>query len=82
VDEVAERLRTSRASVYGMCNNGRLRHVRVGKGAIRVKASELDNLKAAAQVAPTPDPFAYVPTHLPVRRPRGGRRTASATKPA
>lgn len=81
VDEVAERLRTSKASVYSMCKDGRLLSRRVGKGAIRVRAADLGNMVMLPQIAPNPDPFAYQPTHLPVRS-RRGRRPASASTPA
>jgi len=40
VKEVAERLRVSTATVYGLCKSGKLGHVRVGN-SIRIPEAEL-----------------------------------------
>jgi excisionase family DNA binding protein len=41
VKEVAARLKTSTATVYGLCESGRLSPLRVSTNAIRVLASDL-----------------------------------------
>jgi len=45
VKEAAERLRVSTATVYGLCKDGKLAHVRVGS-SIRIPDAELGRLRA------------------------------------
>jgi len=44
VKEAAERLRVSTATVYGLCKDGKLAHVRVGN-SIRIPEAELGRLR-------------------------------------
>ena len=55
VKEVACRLNLSAQSVYQMCSRRKLRHLRlgVGRGAVRVPASALDEMLADATIQPT-----------------------------
>ncbi len=41
VKEAAARLRTSAATVYGLCERGALRHVRLSTHAIRIAEQDL-----------------------------------------
>jgi excisionase family DNA binding protein len=42
VKQTAERLKVSRATVYALCEAGRLAYVRISTHAIRVAASDLE----------------------------------------
>lgn len=42
VKEAAERLRVSRATVYALCESGRIAFVRISTHAIRIAASDLE----------------------------------------
>ena len=54
VREVAEILRVSKATIYGLCGDGKLVHIRVGsgRGAIRIRQEDLDAFIASAVVQP------------------------------
>jgi excisionase family DNA binding protein len=53
VKEAANRLRVSQATVYTLCANGRLTHVRLGtgRGTIRIPEEQLDVLVSDCTVA-------------------------------
>jgi excisionase family DNA binding protein len=53
VKEAAARLRVSTATVYGLCERGRLPHVRISTHAIRITA---DDLAGYLQSLRTPGP--------------------------
>ena len=46
VSEVAARLRVSPASVYKLCEQGRLRYLRISTHSIRIVAPDLDDFIA------------------------------------
>ena len=54
VQEVAERLKCSRALIYALCEKGRLNHHRLGlgRGTIRISVSDLEAFLQAARVEP------------------------------
>jgi excisionase family DNA binding protein len=54
VREVAEILRVSSATIYALCGNGKLPHIRVGsgRGAIRIRQEDLDAFIEGAVVHP------------------------------
>lgn len=72
VQEVADILRVSRATVYTLCAQGKLSHIRVGagRGTIRIRQEDLDAFVAEATVQreqPTaPKPAAIKLKHLKV----------------
>jgi excisionase family DNA binding protein len=49
VKEVAARLRTSAATVYGLCASGRLAHERISTHGIRIRASDLGDFVVACR---------------------------------
>ena len=56
VDEVMEMLRMSRATVYRLVKNGKLRAYSFGGGRLRFKRSDIDSMIAESMVGPTPTP--------------------------
>jgi len=60
VKEVAGILSVSATTVYEMCREGKLVHNRigVGRGAIRIKPSELERLLSQSEVVPQSVPVA------------------------
>ena len=50
VKEAARRLKVSTATVYSLCESGRLPHVRISTHSIRIRDSELKAYVAACRV--------------------------------
>ena len=73
VQDVARRLKCSRALIYVLCEKGQLRHhwFGVGRGTIRVSESDLELFLQAAHVEPQrvapASPVVFKHIRLPVR---------------
>lgn len=46
VKEAAKTLGVSMGTIYDLCNQGRLKHQRIGERSIRILPEDLENLKA------------------------------------